>query len=344
MRAPAGLDLGSFVILSENVAAVTAVQRLADQCVRGRISEPQLLTLHGPTSIGKTHLVTALIGQLLHSGSDRTAQKLSSRDLQARGLEEPQLSFAVWQNGWQTCDLLVIEDVHHLPGDSAEVLTQLLDQRARRQRPTVLTSRHGPARIHGWPARLRSRLAAGLTVAMRPLAGASRERLARELVGRRALHLADDVYPLLVEPMAGGVRPLLGLLAQLELLSHTLPPPLNAAVVYEHLPTLGKNATASQTNQEDLPVLRIVRHVGAWFQLTPRQLQQVDRRPDRLWPRQVAMYLARRLTGWSLARIGAAFGGKDHTTVLHACRKVEQTRANDPGVAQLLDQLEGELG
>jgi chromosomal replication initiator protein len=91
-------------------------------------------------------------------------------------------------------------------------------------------------------------------------------------------------------------------------------------------------------------VERIARRVGDYFRVAPNQLQTRRRSRDALLPRQVSMYLARRLTDLSLQQVGAYFGGRDHSTVLHACRKVEQALGRDVALSGAIRQLLAELG
>ena len=86
-----------------------------------------------------------------------------------------------------------------------------------------------------------------------------------------------------------------------------------------------------------------MRRVARQFGVDPSDLRGPDRRPLVLWPRQVSMYLARQLTGRSLAQVGAYFG-RDHSTVRHACQRVVDARRMDPAMAAVLKQLEAELG
>jgi len=91
-------------------------------------------------------------------------------------------------------------------------------------------------------------------------------------------------------------------------------------------------------------VERIVAHVGDYFHVEPRQLKSARRTRDLLMPRQVSMYLARKLTPLSLKEIGRYFGGRDYTTVRHACRKVESALAADPVLCGAVERLHQELG
>jgi chromosomal replication initiator protein len=90
-------------------------------------------------------------------------------------------------------------------------------------------------------------------------------------------------------------------------------------------------------------VERIAQRVGRYFQVEPRQLQARSRARHTLLPRQIGMYLARQLTELSLHQIGAYFGGRDHSTVLHACRKVEKALAHDVRLSGAVRQLHADL-
>ena len=90
-------------------------------------------------------------------------------------------------------------------------------------------------------------------------------------------------------------------------------------------------------------VERIAQRVGTWFQVEPRQMQSRRRLRHTLLPRQIGMYLARQLTALSLGQIGTYFGGRDHTTVLHACRKVEEAMKKDAVLSGAVRQIHAEL-
>ncbi len=125
-----------------------------------------------------------------------------------------------------------------------------------------------------------------------------------------------------------------GALGRLETL-RKVHPELTVPVVAEHLQT---EAQAHRPTMQ-----RIAQCVCAYFQVEARQLQSRDRSRDALLPRQIGMYLARRLTDLSLEQIGEYFGGRDHSTVLHACRKVEQALGQDGAVSGAVRRLHADL-
>jgi chromosomal replication initiator protein len=184
-------------------------------------------------------------------------------------------------------------------------------------------------------ARLGSRLAAGLVVGLDPLSAPARLALLQDKAQRRQLAVHPEVLAWLAEHLTGGGRQLEGALARLETLARLRDQPLDVAIVAEHF--------REQIKEGGPMVEHIVQRVGGCFQVEPRQLQSRRRSRQVLLPRQVGMYLTRQLTGLSLDQIGAYFGGRDHSTVLHACRKVEQALIQDAALSGLVRQLHAEL-
>jgi len=325
--------LNRFIVLPENRSALDAVEQLAHRLTAAdtqRTPFPPLF-LHGPPGCGKSHLASGIVDQVV-AGSGRTVQILAAVDL-GRMLIEPTLE-ADHRRDLQNCDLLVVEDVQHLPPIAAEALAHLIDHRQTRSRCLMATGLAGPVALGHLPNRLTSRLAGGLVVGLEPLSPPSRRVLAEELCRQWRLHVTAEVLDWLAREPSGGARPILGALARLEALSHTLPPPLGLKAIAELLAGPDVSETAIE---------RIARRVAEAFAITPRQMKGKARQRQVLWPRQVGMFLARRLTGLSLVRIGTFFGGRDHTTVLHAYQKVEQQRNDDPALATTLRRLEAEL-
>src|SRR5262249_20893857 len=299
--------------------------------------------LHGPSGTGKTHLVSALVAEATARRPDLVATVLAAGDLalayQADADGQPSTVLA----SAREADLLIVEDLQHLPAQAAEALVQLANARLARQRQMFFTAAKGPGQLVQFPARLTSRLAAGLVVGLLPLLPPSRRAFLQDRAKARELRLTDDVLDWLAANTGGSVRQLEGTLSRLETLArlHGRPPELDAV----------RDALRTDADAHRPTVERIAQRVGRHFQLDPRQfqdrdpgqLQAGDRSRNVLLPRQVGMYLARQLTSLSLQQIGAYFGGRDHSTVLHACRKVEQALHGDPSLSGLVRQLHADL-
>lgn len=338
MHRPA-LTFARFVHVAENRAALLAVQEVLD-CLRHRRPRRRHnpLYLHGPTGSGKTHLVSALIDELTRACPDLIVHVLPAGDLNPTAAA-PDANDPDPITPARGADVLVVEDVQHLSLRASETLVQLLDDAVLRQRQVVLTALTGPAQLshrgEALPTRLTSRLAAGLVVALIPLAAESRLALLRQRAEERQLTIAPPVLAWLADHLPGGLRQLDGALTRLEELLLQPGLVLTVPLVAEHF--------REQANASRVTVERIAQRVSGYFQMEPRQLQSRRRYRGVLVPRQIGMYLARQLTALSLAQIGAYFGGRDHTTVLHACRKVEQALTEDAALSGAVRQLHADL-
>jgi chromosomal replication initiator protein len=326
------LTFARFVAAAENRAGLLAAQTVAEcVCSRRLRRRHNPLLLHGPSGTGKSHLALALVQEVTGCCSDLTVTALSSAAWKGEGTEPEDQAL-------RGCDLLVVEDLQYLPPQAAERLVQLIDFLRARGRQIVLTANAGPQQLGGdkrLPARLTSRLAAGLVVPLAPLQAPGRLALLEAEARRRRLAVAAGVLPWLAEHMTGSARQLLGALTRLEALARQRPTPLSLAEVAGHF--------REQALATALTIEQIARRVGGYYQVEPALLQSRRRASGVLWPRQVGMYLARKLTTLSLAQIGAYFGGRDHSTVLHACRKVETALTDSPVLSGAVRQLHADL-
>lgn len=315
--------------LPENRSALRAMQHLAEELLTtGARSFPTPLLLHGMTGTGKTLLSDCLI-RAVTTRTARTAQVLPARELPDETAD------------LIGCDLLILEDLHHLPTSATETICQILDRRGRYRRPTVLTSAAGPAGLKPLPHRLTSRLSAGLVIGLEPVSTESRRVLLHELAGRRNLTLPAEVIDWIVaKTPASGIRPLFGRIEQLTRLAAGRTEPLDVSTVAQWFAP----ETTGEAAVEPASMARIVNRVSALFAVSPQDLTGPSRMRTLATARRLAMYLARDLTRASLPQIGRFFGNRDHTTVLHACRMIETALPADPRLSRTVRELKAELG
>ena len=216
----------------------------------------------------------------------------------------------------------------------------MIDHLQARQRPVVVTANAGPQRLthrgRRFPARLTNRLAGGLVVGLQPLGPTSRLTLLQDLAQRHQLAVPTQVLRWLADHLTGG-RQLEGAIARLQTLVKVQRQPLDVAAVAAQF------REQTQPGEGDMTVRRIAERVGGYFEVEPDQLQSRRRFRNVLLPRQIGMYLARQLTHLSLDEIGEYFGGRDHSTVLHACRKVEQALERDARLSGAVRQIHADL-
>lgn len=335
-RPPVPAAWGDFLTLPENRSVVRAARGLARALLAGKRPPVTPLVLHGSPGTGKTHLTATLLKRLSRGAAVLTAQTVSVGDL-ARvavnattpGFDDPDLL---------ACDLLVLEDVQLLPARATDPVCDLLDRRVSRRKAVVVTANAGPAGLGHLPRKLTSRLASGLVLQLESLAPTSRRVVLEATAAARGVRLTADALDWLAgQATGGGVRSLLGLLGNLAQAAPNFPGPLDRIIVEEVLLGTGQPTSAGPD------VAGIVKRVAAAFGVKEKELLGPSRLRRVLIPRQVAMYLARELCGLSLPRIGAAFGGRDHTTVLHAVHKITAELESNATLSGVIRQLRAEL-
>jgi chromosomal replication initiator protein len=316
------------LVTPENQAALTALQDVLVALITGRADRlPYPLYLFGASGCGKSHIVEALADEVARCQFNVTV--LSARDLTDE-VDWPLLA--------QT-DLFILEDLQHLAARNVEKIIVLLDERQRLQAPSVLTALGAPNALARFatamPRRLLNRLVGGLVVPLAPMQAASRRRLLDHLARDAKATVSAEILDWLAKHLVGGGRQLAGAVAQMKTLQALQKNLLTVDNVRAHF--------RAQIEATAPTVERITEHVSACYRVKPRVVQSAQRSRDALLPRQVSMYLARQLTTLSLAKIGQHFGGRDHKTVDHACRKVARAMKADPTLFATVRQLGIEL-
>jgi chromosomal replication initiator protein len=319
------------ILLPENRSAVRAVRSLLRVVLAGKRPQICPLVLHGSPGTGKTLLAAAAVKDIAREAHGLTARFVSAADL-ARPDEDD--GFA--DRDLQSCDFLVVEDVQHLPNRFADAACDLIDHRIARRKPIVISSSTGPAGLRHLSRRLTSRLSAGLVVQLETLGVRSRRTILDAAARANQTRLAPEVLGWLAR-QGEGMRAALGSLQNLSQLARDFSGPLDPTAAAQ---ILGES-TLPTSNYCDPQ--RIIQRVAAAFFASEKDLLGTSRLRTALLPRQVAMYLTRELTQLSLPRIGELFSGRDHTTVLHACRKVEVELEENQKLAAIVRQLKSEL-
>lgn len=293
------------------------------------------LVLYGPSGTGKSHLARGLVATWKTNFPHSRVAYTTAVDF-AREMADAFETQAVedFRSRYRGVNLAVFEDVGELATRSAaqEELIRTLDAVIQRGGQVVVTTSSVPQETAGFAPTLQSRLSAGLCVPLALPGLDTRLAILQRWSTLREFNLADSMLRLLAEGLAGTVPELLGAMLQLEVPAREEGRPINAHQIRDFL---------SQRDSTLRPKFRdIATATARHFGLRLGDLRGASRRRPVVTARDVAIYLCRQLTRESLSRIGEYFGGRDHTTVLHACRKTEELLLADPAIRQAIDQLQ----
>src|SRR3990170_2417961 len=322
----------SFVVGNSNQFAQAACQAVAE--LPSRAYNP--LFIYGGVGLGKTHLLHAVGHQiarlypqlrLLYLSSERFTNDLINAIRYDRTAE--------FRAKYRTIDLLLIDDIQFISGKERtqeeffHTFNDLYDSRKQ----IVVSSDSTPKEIPEIEERLRSHFEWGLIADIQPPDFETRVAILKKKAGVERMRLSDDVAYLIASRIKSNIRELEGSLTRMIAFC--------ALTGREMTPDLAHDVLSDLWGEEEriITIEQIQRKVSDFFGMRLSDLKAKTRTRAIAFPRQIAMYLARQLTTASLLEIGRAFGGKDHTTVLHAVDKITLLLQEDPKLRKTIDGL-----
>jgi chromosomal replication initiator protein len=300
------------------------------------------LFLHAPPGLGKTHLVHAIGNYVLAFGGNTrvrytTVEAFTNEfvsALSSRTLER-------FKHAYRDVDVLLIDDVQFLASKAKteEEFFHTFNALYETGRQLVLTCDRLPSALVSIEQRLRARFEAGLVADMQPPDFSTRTAILRKRAMLDGVPLADQsVLEAIAERVTDNVRALEGALIRVVAYHSLTGRPIDLELASTVLDTMYPARGHTQ-----LSIARIQAQVAAHYELAVSELVSPSRAARIAWPRQVAIYLARELTSTPLGAIGDAFGGRNHATVLHACKRVSDRLVDDQQTQAELHSLKSEI-
>ncbi|MGZ3185147.1 MAG: chromosomal replication initiator protein DnaA [Telluria sp.] len=330
------LTFDSFVTGKANQLARAAAIQVANN--PGVSYNP--LFLYGGVGLGKTHLIHAIGNQLMQDQPGARIRYIHAeqyvRDVvtayQRKGFDD-------FKHYYHSLDMLLIDDIQFFGGKSRtqEEFFYAFEALIAAKKQIIITSDTYPKEITGMDDRLISRFDSGLTVAIEPPELEMRVAILLKKATSEGVTLNDDVAFFVAKHLRSNVRELEGALRKILAYSRFHGREITIDIVKEAL----KDLLSVQNRQ--ISVENIQKTVADFFNIKVADMYSKRRPANIARPRQIAMYLAKELTQKSLPEIGELFGGRDHTTVLHAVRKIAQDRAKNPECNHELHVLEQTL-
>ncbi|WP_136254741.1 MULTISPECIES: chromosomal replication initiator protein DnaA [Halomonadaceae] len=289
------------------------------------------LFLYGGVGLGKTHLMHAVGNQLAGRSENAKVVYLHSERFVADMVKALQLNaINDFKRFYRSVDALLIDDIQFFAGKerSQEEFFHTFNALLEGGQQMILTSDRYPKEISGVEERLKSRFGWGLTVAIEPPELETRVAILMKKADQAKVDLPHDAAFFIAQKIRSNVRELEGALKKVIADSHFMGKTITQDFIRESL----KDLLALQDKQ--VGVDNIQRTVAEYYKIKLSDLLSKRRSRSVARPRQVAMALAKELTNHSLPEIGDAFGGRDHTTVLHACRKVQALQEENADIRE----------
>ncbi len=289
------------------------------------------LFIYGTTGLGKTHLVQAIGNQLLLQNPNANIRYIHAEQFVTDVVKAYQhKAFDSFKRSYHKLDLLLIDDIQFLGGKSRtqEEFFYAFNALIEGGKQVVITSDRFPKEISGIEDRLISRFGWGLTVSVEPPELEMRVAILIKKAENEGVTLAEDVAFFIAKHIRSNVRELEGGLKRVLAYARFNNIPVSIGSAKEAL----KDLLAVLNRQ--ISIDNIQKTVADYYKIKVSEMYSKKRVRSLARPRQIAMALAKELTPMSLPEIGEAFGGRDHTTVLHACRKVLELIEDDQSIAR----------
>jgi len=336
----------NFVVGQSNELAMAVARQIAQNAGKGRAPQYNPIVIHGTNGMGKTHLLYAIENAFRENSPEKRMRFISAEDFvstfvaSVRGQGREGIS--AFKASLRDVDLLVIDDAHFIadkPGSQEELLHTLVSLVDSGKQILIAADRH-PDKIDKASERLKSYMSSGLVCKIGAADYELRLRILDRLIQRRRasgqpdLAIPQNARDHLAARMNATPRDLEGAFNQIVAQSEFLGTAITLESVQETL------SDSRYMMGQRLTVDRIQRAVCEVFSVTPTDMVSKRRARVIARPRQVAMYLSKKLTKRSLPDIGRRFGGRDHTTVMHAVKRIDQLRADDAAFNAQIETVE----
>ncbi len=322
----------NFIVGKPNELAYAASQRVA----QSEVVSFNPLFLYGGVGLGKTHLMHAVAWNIKKRNPKKnvvylTAEKFMYQFIKALRFK----NIMSFKEQFRSVDVLMIDDVQFIIGkdNTQEEFFHTFNTLIDKKRQIIISADKSPADLDGIEDRLKSRLGWGLVADIHPLTYELRLGILQAKAEHKSLTLEQEVIEFLANKITNNVREMEGALNRLAVHASIQNSKISVDLVKDVLKDL------LRTNSRKITIDEIQKKVVEHYNIKLSDMHSPRRSRSIARPRQVAMYLAKSITTRSLPEIGRKFGGRDHTTVIHAIKTIEEIMVNDPNLAEDIELL-----
>lgn len=294
------------------------------------------LFIYGPVGLGKTHLMQAIGQETLRRYPNLKVLYITSEKFTNQLINAIKTGTTLkFREKYRNVDCLLIDDIHFIAGKEAtmEEFFHTFNTLYDYHKQIVVSSDKPPKDINNLEERLVSRFEWGLVTDIQAPDFETRTAILRKKAERENLDIPDSVTAFIADRIKSNIRELEGALIRVVAYSKLVGKEVDEIVAYEVLKDL------IVEDQKKITIDLIQRKVAEYFEVRPSDMTAKRRSRNIVYPRHVAMFLSREMTSLSLPEIGQQFGGRDHTTVLHAYQKIKKDVKKDPKTKSLVDKL-----
>ncbi|HOS30858.1 MAG TPA: chromosomal replication initiator protein DnaA [Treponemataceae bacterium] len=328
----ADYNFKTFVIGDNNSFAYNAACAVAKN--PGKAYNPVLI--YGGVGLGKTHLMQA-IGNLSYNENNSNIIYLTAENFTNEFIQSINTNTTnKFKNKYRNADILLIDDIHFLQNktETQEELFHTFNALYDSYKQMVFTCDRPVSELKNLSDRLRSRFERGLNVDLQPPKYETRRAILEKKLEILDKHIDSAVIDLIAENVVSNVRDLEASLTKLIAYTELVGKNVTLEIAQQQL-----KDTFSAPKQGNISIDAIQKIVADHYNLSFTDLKGKKRTKNVMLPRQIAMYIARELTEYSTTELGAEFGGRDHTTVMHSCQKIDDLLKSDPVLSSTLNAL-----
>ena len=325
----------SFVVGASNHLAYAASHAVAE--APGKVYNP--FFIYGRVGLGKTHLMQAIAQHVFkknglkikYISSERFTNELIGA-IQNRATEK-------FRQKYRNIDILLIDDVHFIAGKEStqEEFFHTFNVLYDNHKQIIMSSDRPPKEIPNLEERLISRFCWGLIVDIQPPDLETRVAILKKKVEKEPIKIEDDVLKYIAEHITNNIRELEGTLVRI--MAYSLIE--NKVITLDLAKNVLKDMTKQRAGKIDIEF--ILEQVASYFKITKNELKSNRRTKNVVLPKQIAMYLLRDLTDYSLPEIGSFLGAKHHTTILYAYKKLKHRLEKDDGLKNIVDRIKQDI-
>ena len=328
----------TFVVGGSNRMTHAACMGVADNIANNaatRVYNP--LFIHGGSGLGKTHLMHAIGNHILTRKPNTRITYLSSETFTNEIIDAIMKNKRKeFRDKYRTVDVLLIDDIQFIADKEStqEEFFHTFNALREAEKQIIISSDRPPNEIPKLEERLRSRFNQGLLTDIQPPDLETRIAILRKKAQTEMLNIPDEVFDYIAENIHSNIRELEGMLTRLSAYSSLSSRKIDLALTKECLQNLiTPNEPVHVTGE------LIQEKVAEYYKMRVEDFKAKKRTKNIAFPRQIAMYLCREMTDLSLPKIGELFGGRDHTTVIHACEKIAEEMRNDQTLQMTISNI-----